>query len=258
MTFKLGGYLPSPADLQYSKFSTVSSGLVKLAASADQEYRIPEFTPVSNQLTLGSCVANATCDAFEILMGVQGKQVIQLSRLFVYWNARVYTHDTDKDEGTYIHNAFDSIQRLGVCPETDWPYKTGSVFAQPPLRAYKTANDNQINGFYRIDASGDQRLRDIEAAVRANHPVVFGTGVSSAFTSAFNDDTVWDTPNKSIGNHAMIVVGVRRNPTLEFYVRNSWGTSWGRDGHCWMDANYLAWNGTQDIWVATNMDEMLI
>jgi len=256
--FKLGGYKPSPDDIEYVKFGTARTGLVKLAASSDQEYRIPEFTPISNQGSLSSCVANSTCDAFEVLMGVSGKKVVELSRLFVYWNARVYTHDTDKDDGTFIHNAFDSLTRLGVCPESEYPYLSSMVFAQPTLRAYKTANDNMISGFYRIDSYGDQRLRDIEAAVRANHPVVFGTAVDAVFQSSMGVDRTFTTPQASIGNHAMIVVGVRRNPDLQFYIRNSWGSGWGSNGHCWMDSNYLAARETSDLWVPTNVDELIV
>lgn len=255
--FKLGGYKPSPNDINYEKFGVARTGLVKLATSADQEYRIPEFTEISHQGHLSSCVANSTCDAFEILLGVTGKKVINLSRLFVYWNARVYTNDTDKDDGTFIHNAFDSLSTLGVCPESEWPYMQNSVFAQPSLRAYKTANDNTISGFYRIDSYDEQRLRDIESAVRANHPVVFGTAVSAEFQDSFGVDKVFSAPDDSIGNHAMIVVGVRRNPDLQFYIRNSWGTGWGSNGHCWMDANYLASSMTSDLWVPTTIDDLI-
>lgn len=255
--YKLGGYKPSPTDLNYNSFATVNSKMVKMAASVDQEYRIPEFTPISDQGGLSSCVANAIADSAEILIGLEGKSVVQLSRLFIYWNARVYTQDTDKDLGTFIHNGFDSLQTLGVCPESEWPYQESKVFAQPPIRAYKTANDNKISSYYRIDSTGQQRLKDVEAAIRSNHPVVFGTGVSSDFTKSFGADKVWTIPNNTVGNHAMIIVGVRYNPTVQFYVRNSWGLAWNSAGHCWMDGEYIAWSGTQDIWVPTRVDDLI-
>ena len=99
------GFLPSAYDVTDRDFTTIKSNILKFASGSTNEHIIPEYTPVSNQLNLGSCVANSTVDALEILMGLSGKTV-QLSRLFVYWNARLYNQATDKDEGTFIKNAF--------------------------------------------------------------------------------------------------------------------------------------------------------
>lgn len=262
MTVKLNGVKPSPSNLVYNKFETAKTGLVKLGSSASSgEHIIKELTPVSNQLSLSSCVANATCDALEILLGLE-HSVIQLSRLFIYWNARVYNNDTDKDEGTFIANAFDSLQLLGVCPESDWPYDTRMVYTQPNISCYKTANDNQITSYYRIDSYGNERLDDIEAAIRADHPVVFATAVNQSFINygggGGGGGTVWDAPATSAGNHAMIVTGVKRDPGLQFYIRNSWGTGWGDNGHCWMSADYLMSSKTFDIWVPTRVGDLVL
>ena len=252
------GYNPTPNNVNYNKFGAVSSGLVKLAVSTDSEYRIPEYTPISNQGSLSSCVANATADAAELLLGVNQQQVVQLSRLFLYWNARVYDKTTRQNVGTYIHNAFNSLSTLGICPEDLWPYVESAVYTQPPIKAYKSANDNKIDSYYRIDSSGQQRCVDVEAAVRSNLPVVFGTGISDEFTKAWGVDKVWTAPQNSIGGHAMIITGVRRNPNLEFYVRNSWSESWGDGtGHAWFDASYIAWSGTSDLWVPTLVSDII-
>lgn len=261
--FKLNGWQKDSANSNDDSFSNFKPTLVKLGSSSSSEHIIPEYTNISNQLNLGSCVANATVDAFEILKGLQDKNsVTQLSRLFVYWNARVYTQDTDKDEGTQIRNAFDSLKRLGVCQESTWPYNTSKVFAQPPINAYKEGNDNTITSFYRIDANGDdQQLNDIETAIRANHPVVFGVIVSKAFTQDINlreSDCTIDAPKDSVGSHALVVTGVRTNANgrREFYIRNSWGMAWGFNGHCWFTEEYMKM--AEDIWVPTNMDNLLV
>lgn len=253
------GFLPSSYDVTDRNFSAVKSNILKFASS-NNEHIIPEYTPVSDQLNLGSCVANSTVDALEILMGLSGKPV-QLSRLFVYWNARLYNQATDKDEGTFIKNAFNSLAKDGVCPESVWEYNTSKVFAQPPMEAYRQGSDNTIHDFYRIYSTGSKRIEEIESAIRANHPVVFGTGVTNNFLNYgySNNDIVWQPPTDAVvGLHAMIVTGVReQNNRLQFYIRNSWGVNWGRNGHTWFDQDYFLHPTTSDIWVPTLMNNLL-
>lgn len=238
---------------------TITPQLMAVGATTST-YLIPEYTPISNQDRLSSCVANATADAFEILKGIEDPNAVeQLSRLFVYWNARLYGKETDKDQGTYIMYAMQSLLDYGVCSESTWKYDITKVFAQPNQIAYKEADDNtfKVDSFYKIRTKGDYRLKDIEAAVRANHPVVFGTTVDLAFENFSGGDKAWDPPSTSVGGHAMVIVGVRYNPTLEFCVRNSWGESWGNKGHVWLSSEYIAWNQTNDLHVGTRMSNLL-
>ena len=51
-----------------------------------------------------------------------------------------------------------------------------------------------------------------------------------------------------LGGHAMVVVGYDE-PQRRFLVRNSWGTSWGRQGYGTMSYDYLLDNGlSDDFW----------
>jgi C1A family cysteine protease len=239
------------------EFSVARAAVAASAVSVDSEYHIPEFTPISNQGSLGSCVANATCDALEILLGVEDPNgVVQLSRLLAYWNSRSYTNDTAIDDGTYIRNCVDSLQRLGVAPEDAWPYDPRQVFAQPPIRAYQLSLDNKIATYYSVQAD---RANSVEAAVRANHPVVFASDVSQEYTQHFNrGDGVWDTPRTWIGSHAQIVVGVRSvGGQRQFRVRNSWGPTFGDNGHSWYTEAYIESARCNDFWVMTRVPTLV-
>lgn len=254
------GLKPGIDDSNDFDFKSIKTSIVKLASGANNTHIIQEFTPISNQLSLSSCTANATVDALEILMGLQGN-VVQLSRLFVYWNSRLYDGATHLDDGTYIKNAFASLSKDGVCPENIWEYNINKVYSQPSIEAYRQGSDNTIDSYYKIKSFGNSRLDEISAAVRANHPVVFGTGVTDNFCKSFDstDEIVWSAPKeKIVGLHAMIITGVREvNNDLQFYIRNSWGNSWCTQGHTWFDSSYILHSSTNDIWVPTLMGELI-
>lgn len=230
------------------------------SANTSSTYTIAEHTPISNQGALSSCVANATADAFEIVRGLDNPNAVeQLSRLFVYWNARLYSKQTNLDQGTFIMYAMQSLLDYGVCSENTWQYDVNKVFAQPNQLAYKEGDDNtfKLDSFYKIRTMGGYRIQDIETAVRANHPVVFGTGVDAAFEAYNGGSKAIDPPSSFLGGHAMVIVGVRYNPNVEFLVRNSWSSSWGNGGHAWLSGSYMTWDQTDDLYVGTNMSNLL-
>jgi hypothetical protein len=252
----VGGYLPDPPSTEDKPFSLLAPHLKEAAAATlvDNEYFLPIKTPVSNQGSIGSCVANATCDALEILMGIAGLVVEQLSRLFTYYNARLAHGQQNEDSGTYIRLAFASLRKLGVCGEDKWKYDVLRYAERPDMMAYRTAAENRLDSFYRIDATGDARLDDIDKALYANHPVVFGTLVGREFVEYRGDDHVFYHPGTGVGRHAMIICGVRRvGDRRQYWVRNSWGQGWGIAGYCWLDESYIKHPDTVDLWVPTLM-----
>jgi len=258
MHFRLGGYRPSVGEINCSKFRI--DKFVKMASSQNNIHIIPEFTPISNQGIIGSCTANATADAFEMLKGLEDPaKVEQVSRLFIYYNARVYSNDTNSDSGCYIHDALDSLKKLGACRESTWQYDTSKVFIKPTLESYKEGNDNTIETFYQIGETGENRLKQIETAIRANHPVIFGTSVGKEFLEYTGDNKVFDPPKDSMGGHAMLITGIRTiNGVREFFIRNSWGEGWGNKGHCWFSSDYINWASTHDFFVPTRMIDFIV
>ena len=211
-----------------------------------------EFTPISNQLNLSTCVANATVDSLEILRGLKDQNsVTQLSRLFTYFNARNYDEIITEDSGTYIRRAFQSLSDFGVCPEDDWPYLESSVFLQPPIICYRTASDNRINDFYRITETDDDRVEAIIQALENSHPVVFGARLNRDFFYTTNN--IVQLPKTTFGAHAMVITGWKvYSSNIIFYVRNSWGSSWGDStGHCWISSEYIKSDLCDDFWVPT-------
>jgi C1A family cysteine protease len=227
------------------------------------EHIIPEYTPISNQGKAGSCVANAWCDMLEILAGLDDPgKVKQLSRRFLYWCARYLTGDASKDKGTYLRSAAHQLRKIGIVEEEYFEYsdRQGAILASPELDLYTMASNNKLEGFYRITSEGEQRLKEIEIAIRSDHPVVFGTPVTRKFQQYRGGGNTFNLESSDqVGRHAMMWVGVAYNPdkSRKFLTRNSWSKNWGNDGHCWMSEQYVASSKTRDIWVGTYMPAII-
>jgi C1A family cysteine protease len=244
------------------KSSPTLQGLA--AANTGSAYTIPNSVPIFDQGQLDSCVANSTCAGFEILANIaNSSDTTALSRLFLYWNARVYIQSTNQDAGCYIHDALNSLSTLGICEESLWPYDESEVLVQPPIAAYQQGNANTIIGFSQITDTGTTLGDSVELAVRANHPVVFGTLVSNEYAEYDGNGigVVWDIPNENdlAGGHAQLIVGVQYvSGARQFLVRNSWGSSWSDNGTAWFTEAYIEWSQTSDIFVATLMPNLLV
>lgn len=114
-------------DLKYSESPLVNTPM------SDNPSLKKFFKPVSNQYNLSACVANAVADAFEAQIiqrkNVDPSQVEDLSRLFIYWNARNLNNPPtcNVDDGSRIRLAFDSMARYGAPSEKTYPYDVTKV-----------------------------------------------------------------------------------------------------------------------------------
>jgi hypothetical protein len=236
------------------KYSTSLKPFLATASSGDVD--LTKFCVTMDQGRLQSCVGNGTAESVEILNNIAGYTPTPLSREFIYALARNEEEDEtnpghtmlERDEGAHIRCAFDVLSRYGVCDEYIWPYDESKVFTSPSLMAQRQALGHKIHSYYRIDHTGNDRLDDIVTALRQQHPVVFGTAITQAFESLVGLGPVDKPKATTVGGHCMVVVGYINGM---FLIKNSWGTTWGERGFCLMTPDYLAWNGTSDIWVPT-------
>lgn len=265
------GYLPDPPKKPGEKPDWVfgaggAPGVPtlrpKLVMVHPGDVDLREHTTSTNQYSAGSCAGNATADSVEVLNSIEGRPPVQLSRMFVYTLARNFMDmdgdgrsDIDKDEGSFIRLNFEVLGKFGICREDidagkgGWPYDISKVHDLPDLKAMRSATGHRIHSYYRIGVTGDERVEEIISALRSNHPVVFGTNINSAFRKVGSLDPISPPDGVTIGGHAMLIVGYIAGKG--FIIKNSWGAGWGDKGFCIMTQEYLAWDGTRDLWVPT-------
>ena len=279
VTFHHTGWYPDtkdPRDLEYELTDATFKSFFNVDVS-DSEKRISNvkyFNPVSDQYQFPSCVANSVADTVEAYhtkknsTGRKMKRCPDLSRMFVWWNARhEMAPDKSKDptSGTYNRLGLDVACRFGIPQETIWPYDDARVgeydasgkraprsITRPSISAYVNARTFFIDSYHPILSKGDKRLSLIVKSLQVSPGVIAGFKLDKSFfkynhpmtlKEAFKSSDkslVIPTPTDlSKGGHSMVIVGYDSKKKA-FLVRNHWSTDWGIEGYSFIDEDYIA------------------
>lgn len=202
-------------------------------------------SPVEEQLNLGSCTGQAIVGAYELLLNQKYPDLYtDLSRLFVYYNARQIEGYIDEDVGAYVRNGVKAVALYGVCAEVFWPYDIEKFNRTPNKISYIDANTRRLNGYYRITS-----IDGILDAINNDKPVVAGIHIYNGFYNLTKSNNILEMPGineEPIGGHAMCIVGYDL-PNRLFIVRNSFGIDWGDKGYCLVPFEYVI-NDFVDCW----------
>ena len=201
----------------------------------------PFMTPVENQGSIGSCTANAIAGAYEYLIKrhLQGAEV-DISRLFIYYNARWRAGNQNKVTGSRIQYGMESLQTFGACTEKSWPYNVKAVLEKPEDAAYSEASRFKVLQMQNLPTQLDKW----KSCLAEGYPIVFGCALFDSFDDCKKQGGVVPMPAPSDAGrgehrlHAMLCVGYS-DVDEAFIVRNSWGDSWGERGYCYIPYNYL-------------------
>src|SRR5229473_6467746 len=149
-TIKKYGWVPDLPDHRDFLYSAPQAVLgPKLPKSVDLR---PHCPPIYDQGQLGSCTGNAIAGAFEFEQKKLGLDEFAPSRLFIYYNERAMEGTVEQDSGARIRDGIKSVVKLGVPPETDWPYSVNLpiVTQQPPVGVYNDALQNKVIAYHRV------------------------------------------------------------------------------------------------------------
>jgi len=238
--------LPDQRDFPYTQLALgapLIPGQIDLRASC---------SPIENQGNLGSCTAQALVGDLEFLKLKSLKKLIQFSRLFLYYNERVVSHTTNTDSGASLRDGIKTLKRLGDCTEDLWPYNIDQFAQKPSPSAYNNALQYQVTSYYRLHT-----LDEMKHALSSGYPFVFGFVVYESFESTTTAQTgIISMPQKKerlLGGHAVVAVGYD-DVKKWMIVRNSWGTTWGDKGYCYMPYTYFTSSLSSDFWTIRGME----
>ena len=202
----------------------------------------PLCPPVYDQGQLGSCTANAIAGAYQFERMQAQMSALTPSRLFIYWNERSIEGDTQDDSGAFGGDGINSLETIGVCDETTWPYVEGEFASKPPPAAFTAAAPNKVLSRQIVTT-----LEEIKGALADRHLVPFGISLYQSFESDLVAQTgIVPDPAAGegfIGGHEMCIAAYD-DAASRFKVRNSWSSGWGIDGYCTMSYSYVLGAGS--------------
>jgi C1A family cysteine protease len=196
-------------------------------------------SPIENQGQTSSCTGHAIVGALEYDEIVQGETLIPLSRLFVYYNERLVEGMEFADSGACIRDGIKTIAQYGVCSEALWPFSEAAVLQKPSDEAYQDALKHKAIEYRRVDQTQEALLHCLGIDKR---PIIVGIQIFESFESELTAATgVVSMPKPQeqlLGGHAVLIVGYDSTRQV-FFMRNSWGTSWGMGGYFELPFSYI-------------------
>lgn len=231
------------------------------------------FSPVEDQLNLGSCTANAGVGLVEYFEKRAFGKHLDASRLFLYKVTRNLLGWTG-DTGAYIRTTMKALTVFGVPPEEYWKYIVSNYDVEPSAFLYAFAQSYQAISYYRLDPAGTTNraalLLRIKMYLSMGLPSMFGFTV---YNSISQGATTGKIPypfagDRVAGGHAIVAAGYDDNMKIKhsspnapeykgaLLIRNSWGTSWGDKGYGWLPYEYVI-NGLAIDWWSLIKSEWL-
>lgn len=199
----------------------------------------PGLRPLRDQGAEGCCSGFATTAARALSHWVATGQVLDFdfAPAFAYYQARALEGTTDQDAGATIGDELAALEAYGCCHESLMPYVVGQ-FAQPPSEAAsKDAESYRVGLVVPVDTSSHLNVLQ---ALASRRPVVFGFLVFPSFEQTGPDGMVrMPGPDEvPLGGHAGLACGYDNGPQV-IDDANSWGTGWGKGGHCFMPYDFV-------------------
>lgn len=225
---------PNNNKLELTTIIKKGAQVSKTVKASPTKFVLSYLPPILNQGNWGTCVANA----FSFTVSKQTTSNVVLSRLFLYNICRSIDYSSlNRDNGTTIRSACQAITNYGVCKENIYPYVSTNLSTLPSLSAFQNSKRFQQFTYLFIN----QDLISIKNSLATyNSPIIFGIMIYPSFMSSKNGIIpIPDvTKERLLGGHCMTIVGYD-DSTQMFMCSNSWGTSWGSKGYCYIPYNYI-------------------
>jgi len=213
------------------------------------EIAVPTGLKIRDQGNEGACTGFGLAAVIDRLMveakGETDKKSTQVSTRMLYEMARRYDEwDGEDYDGSSCRGAIKGWYNMGVCRESLYPYGAKKP-AQFTIAAAKDARNNTAGAYYRLGS----RISDYHAALQEVGSIYCSSQVHGGWTKPPKNNPVIafdaENPPSNDGGHAFAIVGYNDKG---FWIQNSWGRSWGKNGVAlW---TYEDWHiNITDAWV---------
>lgn len=247
---KSTGWVPDEKDIRDFPLSKLISSLpINTPSSA----KLRDLSPVRDQGSIGSCVGFAIAYAVEFLRKkpIEDHWETLYSPLFTYYFARVAIGLEDLDSGSHIRDGIKSVNKIGISRESDWKYYRPKVkfSKEPNPKAIKSAKSWRLGAYYRAN-----NLNEVKKALAGGFPVVGGFLCYANLGKSWSDGIVPLPWGPVQGGHAVMFTGYNDVTKLVSF-QNSWGESWGDNGHGYLPYEFFYRGDVADLWVLEDEHE---
>ncbi len=217
------GTLPPNKKCKFQNFGDV---FTVIPESQWEEYEPEDWfsqVTVYNQGQYGSCTGHGSVAAFTFSWLLSG----QPARVFS--PTSVYAHiNNGVDQGAQVSDALTALEQYGTCLQSQ--FGENEIFmSQMPAAAQQTALRFRVGTAYKINS-----WDELGTAITQGLVVVSGLAVGQNFSNLDSNGVV-PLPDTVIGGHCMASYGLKQiNGVWVVKTRNSWGTSWGLNGDCYL------------------------
>ena len=228
---------------------TYEGSLRELPFAVDNRKQVPI---ILNQGTEGACTGFGLAAVVNFLLynrsdrsaierkklrkpenGASARMLYEMAKRYDEWESENYS-------GSSIRGAMKGWLRHGVCSSQTWPYENDAGRLNPERQL--EALGRPLGSYLRV------RHLHLNQMHNALNEVGILYGSASVHQGWYEVDKAGKIPYRSdkIGGHAFAIVGYDEGG---FWVQNSWGATWGKDGFCRI--SYDDWlENAYDCWVA--------
>jgi C1A family cysteine protease len=221
-------------------------------------------SPIDDQLSLGSCTANAGAGLMEYYEKRAFNTYTEASRLFLYKVTRNLL-GWQGDTGAYLRTTMKAMALFGTLPEGHYPYDISVFDREPTAFDYAFAQNYQGLSYFRLDQPDLTKtavLGRVKKYLAFGYPSMFGFDVYD-FGNSKGEIRYPNPTDQYYGGHAVVAIGYDDDRQIEnekgaLMIRNSWGKDWGDNGYGWLPYKYVTTGMAQDFWSLFRQEYIVI
>ncbi len=231
-------------NAQYERVPRKSSN-IRFKGILPPYFSLQQYLPaIGDQGDYGTCTSWATAYYMRTMLEAKKSGYANQSNLiakvrfspsFIYERIKDRT-DYNCQNGSSIVDALDLMKNQGAALLSDCPYQCGSTCNGNNIGNYKIEGYATLFGVSSSMATNEKIQAIKTALTESENPVPIGMMIPESFV---NTADTWEanpseSPEKSLGGHAMCIIGYDDNKNGgSFLIVNSWGASWGNNGVTW-------------------------
>lgn len=184
---------------------------------------------IRDQGPTNSCTAFSGLEGAELIRRVRGEDSPILSPLALYWATRVTGEHSEQltDSGVDPYALVSAASKLGVPPETDWPFDALRVNDRPPSVALLRAQRLKLS-ISPLYERGELLWDLVCSELSRGIPVMLALTVDEVFRAAKLDPIPPPKSSPEAMSHAVCAYGYDHAGNV--LIANSWGLSFGNFG----------------------------